>query len=283
MLLNTQTTANAAFALDRLRRVAQQRDAEIDLAETALALAVLQNPTLDTLTTREHLQVLVAQVQSFGRLTRLEDQVRALRHVLVVQNHYHGDAAAYDDIYGANLVRVVERRAGLPVALGVVYLHVAEAMGWHMHGLNVPGHFLLELTAVDGAIIIDPFRTGQAIEGSSLNRFGADDDAIMDEDQADEEEILPMTKRDVLLRLQNNIKGRLLADNRLDEAIETLKTMILLAPRRDDLWREVGMLQAEAGNLRSAISSLEMVGILAGPAALKNNDGMIQQLRRQLN
>ncbi len=58
---------------------------------------------------------------------------------------YRGDAETYDDLANANLIRVIERRKGLPVALGVMWLHAARAAGWAAHGVDFPAHFLVAL------------------------------------------------------------------------------------------------------------------------------------------
>ena len=273
------TPANSA--LDILRRAAQQKDSDINLAEAALALAVTQDPQLDPEPARQHLATLVQHLKDFGSLNHLHDQVRALRHVLGTLHRYHGDDAVYDSLEGANLIHTIERRAGLPVTLGIIYLHVAEALGWTMRGLNVPQHFLLELESLDGIIVLDPFCTGVTIRPSQLDGLVAEDDI---EDNADIiDGIARMTKRDVLLRLQNNVKRCQLAAGRAEEAIETLKTMLLLAPRREDLWREVGLLQADTGQMRAAITSLEMVGLLAPAGATQQANQLLQQVRQRLN
>ena len=42
---------------------------------------------------------------------------------------YRGDEETYDDLDNANLMRVIERRKGLPVALGILYLYAARSQG----------------------------------------------------------------------------------------------------------------------------------------------------------
>ena len=66
-----------------------------------------------------------------------------------------------------------------------------------------------------------------------------------------------VARRELLLRLQNNIKLRLLAAGRTGEAMEALETMVMLAPASAYLWREAGALRGELGNLRAAIASLQ--------------------------
>ncbi len=267
-------------AIRILRRAGEQMDENIDLAETALALGAIDLPHIDLNPYREHLSALVEQVRAEGPAKKLDDRLRILRRVLVVQHKYHGDEDQYDDLRNANLIQVIDRRRGFPVALGVLYLHIAEKLGWPMTGLNFPGHFLLRLSATDGRVILDPFRAGQTCQPSALRKMlqargGAE---ILPEHYA------PASKRDVLLRLQNNVKRKLLEQDRLDPAISALQSMILIAPRRDELWRELGYLQAERGNLRSAITALEVVCDLSGePVQTQQTEALLQQLRWRLN
>ncbi len=54
---------------------------------------------------------------------------RRWRALLAGRHGYRGDTETYDDLANANLIRVIERRRGLPVALGILWLHAARAAG----------------------------------------------------------------------------------------------------------------------------------------------------------
>lgn len=89
---------------------------------------------------------MVDQIRLEGPANRLDDRLRILRRVLVVQHKYHGDDEQLNDVRNANLIHVIDRRRGLPVALGIIYMHVAEKLGWPMEGLDFPGHFFVRLS-----------------------------------------------------------------------------------------------------------------------------------------
>ena len=63
--------------------------------------------------------------------------------------------------------------------------------------------------------------------------------------------------RDILLRLQNNLKLRFMKADRVDKAVEILNGMLLFAPEEAMLWREAGLLNAHIGNLNVAVDALE--------------------------
>ncbi len=81
---------------------------------------------------------------------------------------YGGDVENYDDPANANLIRVIERRRGLPVALGILWLHAARAAGWAAHGIDFPGHFLLALTGRGEQRVVDVFAGGAALDARDL-------------------------------------------------------------------------------------------------------------------
>ena len=267
-------------------------DSAINLGEAALALAGLEKPTTGLDSYRTHLSVMVEQLRIGGKANTLEDQLQRLRRVLVVQNKYQGDDAHNEDPRATNLMDTIDRRRGSPVMLGLIYLHVASAMGWAMTGLDLSGHFLLRLSARDGQVIIDPFRAGQTCQIEDAGEYVVDDDGqLLDEEREkptlldlSSELLRPLGSREILLRLQHTVKRRLLSQDRVDAAISTIQGMILFAPRHQDLWKELGYLQAERGHLRAAITALEVVrDLVAEPVPTQQTDVILRELRWRLN
>ncbi len=74
----------------------------------------------------------------------------------------------YDDLANANLIRVIERRRGLPVALGVLWLHTAHAAGWAAHGVDFPAHFLVAMPGAGGQSMLDVFHGGTPLTSKDL-------------------------------------------------------------------------------------------------------------------
>ena len=287
--MNTQQEA-----LRILRRTGETADGSLNLGEAALALAALEKQGTRIEPYREHLAALVAQAKAAGEAKKLDDQLNVLRRTLVVQNKYQGEDGYADDARTSNLMDVIDRKRGSPVALGLIYLHLAAEMGWAMTGLDLSGHFLLRLSAQDGQVILDPFRAGQTCQIEEAGEYYFEDEDIRDllEDEKEKPTLLdlssellhPLSRRDILLRLQHSVKRRYLSQDRVDSAISTLQSMILFAPRHQDLWKELGYLQAERGHIRAAITALEVVrDLVADPAPLQQNDVLLRELRWRLN
>src|SRR3546814_6699790 len=136
----------------------------------------------------------------------------------------------------ANLMRVIDRRRGLPVALGILYLHGARAQGCAICGLNFPGHFLLRLDLGAERSIIDPFNGGQprdAVELRALLKGMAGENA-----ELRPEHTRPVGCRDVLLSLQNNIKMRYVQEEGSVEDLAILENMLMMGQARAGLRSE---------------------------------------------
>ena len=88
----------------------------------------------------------------------------------------------------------------------------------------------------------------------------------------------------MLLRLQNNLKSRLIQEQRHERAVKIVETMLMLAPDLAELWREAGLLHRELGNLRAAAAAFEQYVVRAPEGAARHQAAAIlQQLRGQLN
>src|SRR5260221_1878243 len=83
------------------------------------------------------------------------------------------------------------------------------------------------------------------------------------------EHCAPVGDRQVLLRLQNNIKLRLVKSQRLDRALSIVEGMLLFAPDCAELWHEAGLLHAYFENYGAALGSVEGVLRRAGGTAAR--------------
>lgn len=233
-------------ALAELDKVAAGGDAPVDLARAALALAVLERPDRDVAPHQAHLAELAAAVADAAK-TRAP--ATALSDTIAEHYGYTGDADTYDDLANADLASVIERRRGLPVALGILYCHAARAQGWQAVGLNTPAHFLIQIQANSTPVVLDPFHDGAVLSSAGIHGLlrhmgmGEAPNADMS---------APVSDRQILLRLQNNIKLRRYNAGDTEGMLRTLGLMRHMAPGLADLVREQAEILAQAGALRGA-------------------------------
>jgi regulator of sirC expression with transglutaminase-like and TPR domain len=276
-------TADPEACAQFLRDIGASGAKTMPIAEAALALASFERPRVDLVRYRDHLRLLARDVgRHQGAAGDLAARAGALNDIILLKYGYSGDELTYDDLQNANLIRVVDRRKGLPVALGILYIHAARAQGWEMAGLAFPGHFLVRLSVGSQRVIIDPFHDGQICGAAELRD-------LLKAATGQESGLLPehyavVSDRDVLLRLQNNLKARLLQAQETQRALVVLETMLMLAPDLAELWREAGMLHRHLGNIRAAAAALEQYVVRAADGMARHQAAaMLQQLRTRLN
>jgi regulator of sirC expression with transglutaminase-like and TPR domain len=212
---------------------------------------------------------------------------RALSSVIAGRYGYEGERENYDDPQNADIMSVIERRRGLPVALGILYIHAARACAMDACGLLSPGHFLLRLSVRGSEALIDPFNGGAVVEREPVGApgFGAAQFAHEPDLRDMPDPLSPVTDTDVLLRLQNNIKTRAVKIRETTRAIEILKRMTLIAPKRNILWLELAHLQESLGALSAARAAYENCLMLSRAGEDVSNEAAfaLHALKRRLN
>jgi regulator of sirC expression with transglutaminase-like and TPR domain len=258
-------------------------DEALDLADAALLLGALDGAEELFARSRGHVEQLVSRLAEIGAgAETVQAQASALSQVLYEEAGYEGDHVTYDDPANANLLRVIERRRGLPVALGLLYIHLGDKQGWQVRGLAVPGHFVIRISAEGERLVLDPFNGGAKVETPQLRM-------LLKRAMGPDAELAPahlveVGKREVLMRLQNNIKSRALAEKRLDRVACVLERMTLLAPAEASLWYERGLIESEVGHLGAAANALKICVERSGEGALrKSAEAALAKLSRRLN
>jgi regulator of sirC expression with transglutaminase-like and TPR domain len=272
-----------------LTEMGAREDGAIDIAEAGLALAALDRQKADPDPYREHLTAIAAAMHDNtepGTEAEGDAGLRArsitLSRVLAGTFGYQGDRQTYDDLQNANLMRVIDRKKGLPVALAILYIHAARSRNWPIEGVNFPGHFVLRLYHGGRATIIDPFAGGEPCDTAELRRKLKA--AAGDKAELQPEHYAPVGNRDILLRLENNLKIRLIQEGELERAAAVLEWMTLIAPKHAPLYREAGLIQARLGKLAAARAALERFLEISDNDSQRHQVArLIQDLGQQLN
>ena len=268
-----------------LEAIGQLPDTEIDIGEAALQLARVDAPKANWQAARTHLSTLAREAVSLARGVPEDDlptRARVLALLLSARHGYGGDTQDYDNPRNANLVHVIERRRGLPVALGVLWLHLARAVGWAAHGVDFPGHFLFALTGRGDTTVLDVFAGGTPLDGRALLRLLRSVEGAKAELRPGL--LAPMSVRAVLLRLQNNIKLRRLAGGDVTGGLACLEDMLRIAPDTASLWREAGILNETLGQVTAALRCYErFLDLVPEGEAASRTRATVEQLRSRLH
>lgn len=272
---------------EKLRAVGNLADEDVKPAEVALWLAALDKPDQDIAPYQAHLDEMAQRAAGLSQQVENVQELAEFLTTLMSEGYqYTGDRETYDDFSNANVMDVIDRRLGLPVTLGILYLHAAGAAGAQAHGLSFPGHFILRLELQGKmAVIIDPFNGGQILNAADLRKILQD--AEGPSARLTPAVYEPVSGRDVVLRLLNNLLTRSLAKGDTDHAIKMLTRMTWIAPKRAELWYELARMHIHQSSLHEAGMAFKSCLQLA--RAEKNWQlatlaaQALEQLRRRLN
>lgn len=266
---------------ETLKQAGLGSDDAFPLFAAALAASALDHADADMVDYEAHGAELAAKAQVYA-VSSPEDMVRRLADTVAFEFGYEGDAENYDAPENADLIRVIDRRRGLPVALGVLYLHVARSCGWPVFGINLPGHFVLAAGDSDMPVIFDPFHKGRALSTDDVASLlmqaqqGAGDDGTY--------RLSGMTDREVLMRLMNNQRMRAAQGGDAQRTAEILRRMVMIVPQSAALWSDFGEASQAAGNMRAAIGAFEQTMLLAPSSDVSTKaEVALQSLRKKLN
>ena len=228
-------------------------DEDFQLDQAGVCLALLDHPDVDFGQSEELLLAVAKRASIVGRhaIGGLE-QATALSHVLGKEFGFAGDECTYNDPANADLIRVIERRRGLPVSLSVLYVATARRLGWIGNVLDVPGRALVLVGEDESAAIVDPFHGGSLVSSDELTaRVLASDHAY-----ASAHHVAAMTNRAILVRLLASQAARAGQVGMVARSLELYVRMTLIAPCYGHAWWQRSRLEHMLGDVSAARRSL---------------------------
>jgi regulator of sirC expression with transglutaminase-like and TPR domain len=255
---------------DALRHLGLLEDDAIDLDTSALALASPDHPEVEVDPYYDLLTDLTRHLVRAGRnATTAHDEADALRSVLAGRFGFEGDRQTYEHPDNADLIRVIDRRRGLPVSLAILYVAAARRLGWEAEILNTPGHVLARIGPETDPVLIDPFDSGAVVSNPTLlqivQRVLGPDGVLTSE------HLSPMSNRSVLVRLLLNQASRAEARGDLQRALTLYSRMTTIAPDHPQPWWDLARLQVSLGEFPEARASLSAMLEITRDPALRNH------------
>ena len=131
--------------IDYLRALGEGGEGPHDMAQAGLMLAALDHPgvarTLRSASGRDRARPAAMSCAVY----RAEEAPKRCRRSWPAASAITA-TVCYDDPHNADLMAVIDRRRGLPVALGILYHPCRARRRAGGRGLNTPGHFLLRIS-----------------------------------------------------------------------------------------------------------------------------------------
>lgn len=229
---------------------------ELPLAHAALLVAAEERPELD-------IDAYLARFAGFASALRqrIGDEVDPyllvghLNRYLFGELGFRGNEEHYYDPRNSFLDQVLDRRLGVPVSLGIVYLEVGRRLGLPVRGLPVPGHFLVAYQAADEQLAIDCFHGGAVILPGKMQPFL--DRMFEGRVRVRREFLEPIGARAVLTRLLGNLKRLYVRRADLRRALSISDRLVVIDPGAPGEYRDRGLLHFHLREFSAAVPDLE--------------------------
>jgi len=221
---------------------------ETDLGRAAALLGLIVEPEIDVEGCIGSLRELARTVEA-----RRMGPVESVSS-LFGENGFRGNDDDYYDPRNSFLHEVLARRLGIPISLSVVAIEVGRHAGIPVEGVPFPGHFLVRVRATGETVILDPFAGGQVLSDADLltrmravtGRMGS----------LGPSELRRASKRQVLSRMLQNLKGIYLKSEQLAQGAAVQERLVVLNPDDAAEVRDRGLIYARLGRVAEAEADL---------------------------
>lgn len=248
-----------------------------DLWAGAVAVAAEAHPSLDAAALDRAVDDLAAVVGAKDDPAAPPPvRVRAITAALADAG-YHGDPTRSDDPRSSYLPDVLERRTGLPIALGVLWMEVARRRGLASAGVGLPLHFVVRAETADGPVYVDAFHGEVLTEEGCVERVAR---AAGRPVALPPRAFRPLRTADVLLRMLRNLRALHERAGRLAAALATLDRALHLDPLEPTTLRDRAFLLARMGRPAAAARALNRA--LAAQPPEGRERAALEEIRKQL-
>ncbi len=238
--------------LARFARLVAQPEPAIDLAIGALCVAAADGREVD-------FELALAELDSLAERVRhrvdlgdgMEEVIEAVDDVLFRQSGFRGPTSIeFHDPRNSLIDVVLERRVGLPLSLAIVEIEVAGRVGLPLHGVGLPGHFLVG--APDGRVM-DPTEGGRRLTPDDCQALLR---SVLGNVLFHASMLRPVGKREMLARLLRNLRGAYTAERGWQAAYHVVDLLATLEPGDAEHSRDRGILLGRMGRFTEALINL---------------------------
>jgi len=231
-------------------------DEQIDLIRAGLLIARTEYPTLNLETHAGRIDALAQRATTVTSDSRPQSMIAALNRVLFDEAKLCGNREDYYDPRNSFLNDVLDRGLGIPITLSIIYMEVARRAGFPLAGVGMPGHFLLKHYSDDGQeILIDCFNRGDLLSPQDCQRRL--DEIYSGEMKLRPEFLHPISRRQILTRVLNNLKTVYLSTRNFRRALPIADLILVIHPRSAEDVKQRALLRYSMGLNRLAAEDLD--------------------------
>ena len=236
-------------------------DINWDLLDGVLLIARQQYPDLDMAKYKSLVDAMARQtVERLSKADTKIEKINSYNQLFFKELGFHGNTDEYYDPRNSYISDVLDRKEGIPITLSSVYLMLGWVAGCQLHGLNFPGHFLVEWressTDLTQNIYIDVFNGGQILTLEDLQERLSKN---LEGDQKLEAvfHLQSAGIRGILHRTLGNLKAIHASQGLVERALWVTEWMLLLKSNDWNSLRDKGLFSYSLGKYEQAEECLE--------------------------
>ncbi len=259
---------------------------EVELATGALLIAQSEYRELNIENYLYQLDEMAAAVRERIQAATLPEQhITELNRYLFEEKGFTGNIDNYYALGNNFLNFVLDKKTGIPITLGVVYIEVGRRAGLPLVGVNFPGHFLVRYQREHLDILLDVFENGSFMCEDALR-------AKLQETHGDsvplESSMLTeATDKEILARILRNLTRAYTLLENYDKALTAAERITWLLPNTAPDYRLLGYLHYKNHAYSKGIAAFETYLRLADAppdaTAVERNIQHLQKLLSRLN
>jgi regulator of sirC expression with transglutaminase-like and TPR domain len=221
--------AYQAYARQLFTEAVTGPENRLDLGRAALLIASEEYPGLDILRYVAKLEATAAAVRH--AVEAADDPLEKLEHLntyLFEERGFRGNSQEYYDPRNSFLNEVLDRKLGIPITISVLYLEVGRRLGMPLHGVGMPGHFIVKYASPEADIYIDPFNKGRILSRQACEELIQQ---VYGEPVPFQETFLAtVTKKQILARMLMNLKAIYMHHKNYLKALSVVERLLIIQP-----------------------------------------------------
>jgi regulator of sirC expression with transglutaminase-like and TPR domain len=252
----TRVLTHPALARQRFREIAQRADRNLDLVEASLVIALEDQASLDIDGyLRQVDEWTTAIIDRLDGTHDVERIIEGINRFLFDEEGFHGENDDYYDPRSAYVSELLDRHAGLPITLSILYLEISRRVGIDAAGMSLPGRFLVKLSGYFGDIVVDPFDGGRVLSTIELQTLL--DTVYGGGVRLREHHLRSFSRKEVLARELAQLKAAYMARHDLSHAAASIDRLLILDDRDGFELRDRASLAMQMHAYATAIECLE--------------------------
>ena len=188
-------------------------------------------------------------------VTLPEQHIAELNRYLFEEKGFTGNTDNYYALGNNFLNFVIDKKTGIPITLGVVYIEVGRRAGLPLVGVNFPGHFLVKYQSEHLDILLDVFENGAFMTEDTLRaKLQANFDEVV---LLEPNMLAEATDKEILARILRNLTRAYTLLENYDKALTATERITWLLPNVAADYRLLGYLYYKNHAYSEGITAFE--------------------------